>query len=134
MESNEQVLAPAYQLADRGKLYGALTLISRFELVGGVEGHVGAKLLETGQVALQPREGYIDNVRVFDTMHSGKFVFMSKVHIDAIKILCGQESVDKLRNCRAIDASAWLLTGGDISRRDVGLGVKVCCKLMKQTI
>ena len=54
------------------------------------------------------------DVLVFDTEGSPpRFLFVSRVHRQAIEVMCGRDSVTLLESRRAIEGSAWITTGGD---------------------
>jgi len=117
-ESSYKMLenGPIFELLDRGRFEGALTLNTLFSISGAIPS--GHRLFQRGKVDLVPRDGYIKDVRVFDSMHRKRFLFKSMVHIDTIRDLCGQDSVEKLRKFRSIEASAWFMTGGDVEKAD----------------
>lgn len=68
-------------------------------------------------------EGFVPDVLVVDGRGA---LFFSTVHVDAVRLLCGDDGVAALRAAAApgpctMTASAWLVTGGDGEQAAEGL-------------
>lgn len=73
-------------------------------------------LLQAGLVTQVPANGdagYIKDVAIIDEAYSGQAVARSDIHRDAIRLLCGEDSIAVLETHRRITTSAWTFTGAD---------------------
>ena len=83
----------------------------------------GYALCQLGLLARESVEGYVQDVYIFDERHTKSDVALTKVHRQAIRVLCGDDGLAALENMslpRRMTTSAWLMTGGDTSRAAEG--------------
>jgi len=100
-------------LAPKSEYNGALMLVST---VAGNAGETvliqGKGYLDRGLLKKTSTTGYIEDVMIF--MESqGRFMYMTRIHRDAIALICGPEGLALLEATKAISANAWITTGGD---------------------
>lgn len=88
-----------------------LTLINHSE--DETEMNLNAHLLLSYQLLKPETEAtsFISGVKVYDESTS-QDVCVSNVHQKSIELLCGQEGVTQLKNCKNLSLESWLLTGG----------------------
>lgn len=82
----------------------------------------GYALCELGLLARESPEGYVEDVLIYDERHTRADVAVTRVHRQALRVLCGADGVAALEAMatRRMTTSAWLMTGGDTSRVEEG--------------
>lgn len=118
--SNHRKMCQPFKLIQQeGKPY--LTTVSRRALQKGDKTCSGEYLLHLGVLNLESESGYIENVAIYHEF--GMAVGRARIHRDALRSLCGAESVPLVEHVLALSGSAFLLSGGDMSRAQDGPGL-----------
>ena len=91
------------------ELFGVLTNRVRYQMT---KMPVAQTLLHNGDLQIPSPNGYVENVMVFDRMNM-RFLFISRIHRQAIELLCGSDSLALIESRRSIEGSAWITTGGN---------------------
>ena len=101
---------------------GHLSLLMRKGVKPGDNVISGAMLLAAGVVVAESADGVIPNVVLYNELYPDAEAVKSDVHAEAIRILCGDESVELLRAHPKMGISGWLQTGGDVANAAEGVG------------
>jgi hypothetical protein len=83
------------------------------DLPGGSGFPSGSTLLDINMIANPSRLGYIEEVQIYDEIFTKKVIATSRVHIESVLWLCGEESVNRLHHTRRMNVISWVTTGGD---------------------
>jgi len=81
----------------------------------------GEYLFHKGLLNLEPESGYIEDVKIYH--ESGVYVGKARIHRDALSWTCGKDSVEMLEQVKRLSGSAFLFSGGDISKGQIGIGL-----------
>lgn len=83
----------------------------------------GQGMESDGKLQLDSPEGYVENVLIYDERHSRRDIFVAHIHRQAIRVLCGNDSLEALENMptKRLTATAFLVTGGDGAHAEDGL-------------
>ncbi len=83
----------------------------------------GYALCDLGLLPRASAEGYVEDVLLFDERHARADVAVTRVHRQAVRVLCGADGLAALEAAapRRLTTSAWLITGGDTARAAEGV-------------
>ena len=99
---------------------GYVAMFPRKNIKKGSPLPVGQLALDVGLVVEESPDGVIDAFVVHE--HNPDLPpAKTKLHVQAIRLMCGEEAVELLRAHPRISGSAWLITGGDYSNANEGL-------------